>query len=160
MASTASTAFLHDTGRLTIDGVAEIAGAFNAAQLFFGTRIDQDRANSIFGAWWEGAVNLSGLEISSPALNEMKGAYERLDPPGRGSAAQPELNYRYPTVPLPQDAGAPHGIAPVFAGSVTWDRPVLDRRQESLDVAGAMHAANEMIWFHGDELNGFLSVNF
>ena len=146
---------LAGTGTLTIDDVAEIAGAFNSAQLFLGARIDQSAATKVFAAWWEGSVNQSGLEIASPALDQMKAPYELLDPPGRGTTPAPALNYRYPTVPLPENAGGANGIAPVFAASVRWNGGRWTARHNWFDVAGAMHAANEMIWFHGDEINGF-----
>lgn len=146
---------LAGTGTLTIDDVAEISGAFNSAQLFLGTRIDQPAAGTVFAAWWEGSVNRSGLEIASPALDQMKAPFELLDPPGTGTAPAPALNYRYPSVPLPENAGGADGVAPVFAASVRWRSGHWTARHDWFDVAGAMHAANEMIWFHGDEINGF-----
>ena len=149
---------LRGTRTLTIDDVGEIAGAFNAARLWLGTRIDQAAARTTFGAWWEGSVNLSGIEISSPAVVDMKASYELLDPPGRGSVNQPDLHYRYPKVPLPQYAGSPNGIAPVFAASVTFGPEGWTAEHDRFDTAGAMHAANEMIWFHSDEINGFPNV--
>ncbi|MDE2277607.1 MAG: hypothetical protein KGK09_15055, partial [Burkholderiales bacterium] len=152
---------LAGTRRLTTEDIGEIAGAFNAAQTWLGPRIDQAQANILFGLWWEGTVDLSGVEIASPAVHQMKGAYELLDPPGRGTVPQNVLNYRYPTVPLPEAAGGPYGIAPVLAASVTWDPDrqdwhVDDRR---FDTAGAMHAATEFMWFHSDEVNGFPEVH-
>jgi hypothetical protein len=30
--------------------------------------------------------------------------------------------------------------------------------QDWFDTAGAMHASNELIWFHNDEVNGFPDV--
>lgn len=149
---------LNGTHKLTIDDIAEIAGAFNSASLWLGDRIDQNAESAMFGAWWEGTVDLSGIEISSPAVNQMKAPFELLEPPGRGTTFQPILNYRYPTVPLPENAGGPHGIAPVFAASVLWDGNAWHADQDRFDTAGAMHAANEMIWFHSDEINGFPTV--
>ena len=149
---------LRGTRTLTIDDVGEIAGAFNAARLWLGSRVDQSAARTVFGVWWEGSVDLSGIEISSPAVGEMKAGYELLDPPGRGSTNQPDLHYRFPTVPLPQTAGGPYGIAPVFAASVTFGPDGWTADHDHFDTAGAMHAANEMIWFHADEINGFPNV--
>lgn len=69
---------------------------------------------------------------------------------------EPESYFRYDGVTLPPMAGGEFGIAPVFATEVSllqngiWT--VTDGR---FDSAGAMHAANEMIWLHYDELNGF-----
>jgi hypothetical protein len=149
---------LSGTHRLTTDDVGTIAGAFNAAGLFLGDRIDQTRATATYAAWWEGTVDQSGFEISSPAVDQMKMPYELLDPPGRGTTPQPTLNYRYPTVPLPQDAGGTYGAAPVFAASITWTGHHWVADHNWFDTAGAMHAANELIWFHSDEINGFPDV--
>jgi len=151
---------LNDTKTLSVDDVGEIAGAFNSAQLWLGTRIDQVRANNLFGTWWGGTVDLSGLEISSPVVNQMKGTYELLDPPGRGTVPQNVLDYRYPTVPLPETAGGVHGIAPVLAASVAWDadEQIWHAATSRFDTAGAMHAATEMMWFHSDEVSGFPTV--
>ena len=151
---------LHNTRTLSVDDVGEIAGAFNAAQLWLGSRINLVRANTLFGTWWEGTVNLSGLEISSPAVNQMKGAYELLDPPGRGTVPQNVLDYRYPSVPPPEAAGGAHGIAPVLAASITWDpiEQTWEATDNRFDTAGAMHAATELMWFHSDEVNGFPTV--
>lgn len=142
---------LRGTQRLDIEGVAEIAGAMNAAMLFLGDRIDQTAAQDTFGKWWEGTVNLSGLQIAAPDIMDFKGLYE---------TDQDPLNLRYPALPLPEDAGGPFGIAPVFAGSVTWSHGNWTADAAKFDTAGAMHASNEMIWFHHDELNGFPEPNF
>lgn len=136
---------LKGTITLTIDGIGEIVGAFNAADLFLEKRIDQTAAKNIFTAWWEGSINLSGLQLSAPDITEMKSAYE---------ITQSPLNYRYPTTPLPTK------IAPVFAASITWKNNAWQANQNKFDTAGAMHAANEMVWLHSDELNGFPDVNF
>jgi hypothetical protein len=142
---------LRGTKTLTIEGAGEIAGAFNAAMLFLGDRIGQEAAKETFGVWWEGTVNLSGLQIAAPEISDFKGAYE---------TDQDPLNYGYPTLPLPQDAGGAFGIAPVFAASVTWKHHGWTADQSRFDTAGSMHASNEMIWFHNDELNGFPTPNF
>ncbi len=52
-----------------------------------------------------------------------------------------------------------HGIAPVFAASVTIGIDGWTADRDHFDTAGAMHAANEMIWFHSDEINGFPDVH-
>ncbi len=150
---------LHGVKSLTIDDVAEITGSFNAAGIWLGQRIDQLNASDTFGAWWEGSVNLSGLEISSPAVNQMKGTYERLNPPGRGQTNQPIFDYRYPSVPLPENAGGEYGIAPVFAAKIAWHGDEWQADKNHFDTAGAMRAANEMIWLHSDEINGFPQVS-
>jgi hypothetical protein len=137
---------LRGTRRLTTDGVGAIAGALNAAGLFLGNRIDQASLTALFGAWWEGTVNLSGFQIAAPAIPEFKGAYE---------TAQDPINLRYPLLPLPKDVGTPYGTAPVFAASITFTGPGWYVNQDWFDTAGAMHTSNELIWFHNDEVNGF-----
>lgn len=126
--------------------MAEVVGAVNAARTYLGTSIDQANLEQFFAAFWEGKVNLSGLQISAPGINDLKGAYE---------TDQPALYFRYPTTPLPDQAGGPNGIAPVFAPSVRWNDRAWSATTDRFDTAGAMHAANEMIWLHGDEISGF-----
>ena len=141
---------LHGTRRLTTDDVGVIGGALNAAGIFLGDRIDQANLTRISGAWWEGTVNLSGFQIAAPAIPDFKGAYE-LD--------QDPIYLRYPLLPLPQDVGKPFGTAPVFAASVKWNGRGWKADQEWFDTAGAMHASNEFVWFHYDEVNGFPEVS-
>lgn len=129
-----------------IDDVGTLLGAINASRLFLGTRINQDLASSIFAGFYEGVVNLSGLQMSAPAVNQFKDPFEQ---------AEPEIYLRYPGLPLPANAGGAHGIAPVFAASVKFDKNGWKVDQSRFDTAGAMHTANEMIWFHNDEVNGF-----
>lgn len=140
---------LSGTVQLTTDDIGEIAGALNAASLFLGTRIDQSGLNKVFGAWWEGTLNLSGFQIATPAIPEFKGAYETNQDP---------INLRYPLLPLPKDIGTPFGTAPVFAASVTWTGQGWDANKNWFDTAGAMHAATEFVWFHNDEVSGFPDV--
>lgn len=142
---------LRGTKRLGTDGVGEIAGAMNSAMLFLGDRIDQVAAKDTFGKWWEGTVDLSGVQITAPAIPDFKGAYETNQDP---------LNLRYPALPLPADAGGQFGIAPVFAASISWKRHAWQADQSNFDTAGAMHTSTEMMWFHNDEVNGFPTPNF
>ncbi len=134
--------------RHTIDDVAAIMGAINASRLFLGDAIDQKLATRFFANFFESAVNLSGLQQSVPPIPVAKGAFEQDEDP---------LFYGYPTIKKPPMAGGRYGVAPVFATGIAWDPEakrfkVADRR---FDAAGAMHASNEFIWFHNDEVNGF-----
>jgi len=151
---------LRGTRTLTTDDIGEIAGAFNSAMIWLGNRIDQTTANTLFGGWWEGNVDLSGFMLSLPAINVFKSPFELLDPPGRGTQLQNPMNYRYPTVPLPGDAGGQYGIATVMSASVTWDKHALTwtADQSHFDTAGAFHTASEFMWFHSDEVSGFPDV--
>lgn len=141
--------FFADQTTYTTDDVGTILGAINSARLFLGDRIDQAQAESIFAGFFEGTVNLSGLQISAPPVSLFKGDFEQDDP---------EIYYRYPTTPMPPMAGGEFGIAAVLASSVTWDGSKWTADQSHFDTAGAMHTANEMIWFHSDEVSGFPEV--
>ncbi|MEJ2746650.1 MAG: hypothetical protein P8183_01830 [Anaerolineae bacterium] len=133
----------------TIDDAGTILGSINAARLFLGDRIDQVRAEEIFAGFYEGTVNIGGLLIAAPPVELFKAPFEQ---------EEPELFLRYPTTPFPPMAGGDYGIAPVFAASVTWDGAQWSADQGNFDTAGAMHTANEMIWFHNDEVNGFPEI--
>lgn len=132
--------------KYTIDDVGALLGAINASRLFLGSRIDQGAAETIFAGAFEGLVNLSGLQLSTPPINEFKDPFEQEDP---------EIYLRYPGQPFPADAGAPYGIAPVFAAGIKFGNSGWKVNPYYFDTAGAMHTANEMIWFHNDEVNGF-----
>lgn len=151
---------LRGTEALSTDDVGEIAGAFNSAMIFLPRYINEVNTNALFGDWWEGTVDQSGFEISSPAVAAFKSPFELFDPPGRSAVLQNPLNYRYPSIPLPQNAGGRYGIAMVFASRIKWDAEtqMWSANQGWFDTAGAMHAATELMWFHSDEVNGFPSV--
>lgn len=138
--------YFNDQKKYTIDDVGTLLGAINASRLFLGARIDQVQAAAVFAGFYEGTVNLSGLQISAPPVDQFKDPFEQ---------AQPEINLRYPGLPFPADAGGAYGIAPVFAASVKFSAQGWKADQSNFDTAGAMHTANEMIWFHNDEVNGF-----
>lgn len=140
----------HGQSTYTIDDAGTILGSINAARLFLGTRINQRHAEKVFAGFYEGTVNISGLQISAPPVGLFKAPFEQ---------EEPEIFLRYPTTPVPPMAGGDYGIAPVFASSVTWDGTQWTAVQDNFDTAGAMHSANEMIWFHNDEVNGFPEVS-
>ena len=132
----------------SIDDVAAIVGGLNAVRLY--ADADGDLVEEMLVGFFEGAVNLSGLQQSVPPIDSSKSDFEQDDP---------EIYYGYFSLPLPGEVGE-FGIAPVFAFSVTFDRnpgmwAAIDRR---FDTAGAMHAANEFIWMHADQVNGFPEV--
>ena len=133
----------------TIDDVAIIVGAINALGLFAGDAIDQDVREAIFAGFYESVVDLSGLQIATPPIPLFKGAYEQNEPP---------IWLRYPTQPVPPMAGGEFGIAPVFGASATLQDGQWTVETSRFDTAGAMHAANEMIWLHADEVLGFPSL--
>jgi len=134
----------------TIDNVAVIMGALNASRLFGENVIDTNKASEIFTGFFESAVNLSHLQQSVPPKNVAKGTFEQ---------NEPDIFYGYPGLPKPPMAGGPFGVAPVFATEVTWEGNGWKVTNDRFDSAGAMHASNEFIWFHNDEVNGFPVVS-
>ncbi len=129
----------------TIDDVAAIVGGLNAARRF--GEVDDRPIGRMLTGFFEGVVNLSGLQRSVPPVASGKDAFEQEDP---------EIFYGYPGLPLPDEIGE-FGAAPVFASSATFDPDtgLWTEVDERFDTAGAMHAANEFIWLHTDEVNGF-----
>jgi hypothetical protein len=133
----------------TVDNVAVIMGALNSIRLFAGDAVDQAKAEEMFTGFFEAAVNMSGLQQSAPPKNVAKGKFEQ---------DEPDIYYAYPGMPMPPMAGGEFGIAPVFATEVKWDGSQWSVTNGRFDAAGAMHASNEFIWFHNDEVNGFPEV--
>jgi hypothetical protein len=133
----------------TVDDVAVIMGAVNSLKLFGGSAVNQDKVEEIFTGFFESAVNLSGLQQSAPPKDVAKGTFEQ---------DEPDIYYAYPGMPMPPMAGGEFGIAPVFATEVNWDGSAWSVTNGNFDAAGAMHASNEFIWFHNDEVNGFPQV--
>ena len=137
------------TNSYTADDVGAIMGALNAARLFLGTRIDHAAVQTMFAGFYEGVVNLGGLQLSAPPVGLFKAPFEQ---------EEPAIFLRYPSTPMPPMAGGAHGVAPVLAASTTWDGSSWTVDDTHYDTAGAMHAINEFIWFHNDEVNGFPTV--
>ena len=133
----------------SIDNVAVIMGAINSAIIHAGDAIDQAHANDLFTAVYLNLVNKSGLQLSVLPVDAGKDKFEQ---------EEPAIFYGYPTLPLPPMAGGDFGVAPVFATEVTFSSGAWTVTNANFDSAGAMHASNEFIWFHNDEVNGFPAV--
>ncbi len=133
----------------TIDDVATVMGALNSVRHFGGSAVDQTKVEEMFAGFFENAVNLSGLQMAAPPKAVAKGAYEQ---------NEPDIFYAYPGIPVPPMAGGEFGTAPVFATEVSWDGSQWSVVNAHFNAAGAMHASNEFIWFHKDEVNGFPEV--
>ena len=137
-----SKGFFSSQNTYTIDDVAIIIGALNAIRIFESAGVDTVKAEEVFTLFFETILNKAGMQQSAPPI--MAGMHE----------GEPEIYFKYPGMPLPPMAGGQYGIAPMFASSVTYKdgKWEIDR---TFDTAGAMHAANEMIWLHHDEVDGF-----
>jgi len=132
--------------RYTIDNIATILGALNSLKLFAGSAVDQVMVETMFSGFFESAINMSRLIRSAPPKFVARDPFEQNDP---------NIYYGYPGLPVPPLAGPPFGIAPVLGTEVTWDGNQWQLTNGRFDSAGAMHAANEFIWFHNEEVNGF-----
>ena len=130
----------------TIDDIATIFGALNSLKIFGGSAVDQNTVQNIFTNFYENAVNKSGLQMAAPPIPIAKGTFEQDEPP---------IFYSYPGMPAPPMAGGEFGVAPVFATEVKFDGGNWSVTNARFDTAGAMHASNEFIWFHNDEVDGF-----
>jgi len=136
----------------TIDDVGAIMGALNALRIFETADVSGDAVNEVFTSFWEHAVNIGGLQMSAPPVKAVKSPFEY--------EGEPETFFRYDaSQPFPPMAGGEFGVAPVFATSVGYADGAWAVVDPMFDAAGAMHASNEMIWFHYDEINGFPEVD-
>ncbi len=144
----AKTGIFDGQNTYTIDDVAVIMGALNSLKFYAGDAVDQGRVEELFTQFFLNAINKSGLQQSVPPIPVAKGKFEQDEPP---------IYYGYPTIPKPPMAGGQYGIAPVFATEVSFDASTGTWKvtNGNFDAAGAMHASNEFIWFHNDEVNGF-----
>ena len=144
-----SKGFFNSQKTYSVDDVAVIVGTLNELFLFESNTFGKQAGNTLV-SFFENVVNKAGLQQSAPPLQIAKSPFEYKD--------VPEIFFRYPGMPMPPMAGGKYGIAPVFASSVTYKdgKWNVGRR---FDTAGAMHASNEMIWLHNDEINGFPKVD-
>jgi len=129
----------------TTEDAAALIGALNAAKLFAGGRVNQEQLTVIFTQFFNTLLNKAKMQISAPPIAAIP-AYER----------KPDaLSHRHPNLPVPHLAGGDYGVAPVYAAAVSFKNGVFVQEKDRFDSAGAMHLANEMIWFHHGEVNGF-----
>jgi len=141
-----SKGFFSSQNTYTIDDVAIIIGALNAMRIFESADVDTVKAEEVFTLFFDTILNQAGMQQSAPPLPVAKSKFEY--------EGEPEIYFRHPDVPFPPMAGGKYGVAPVFASSVTYKdgKWEIDR---TFDAAGVMHASNEMIWLHHDEVDGF-----
>jgi len=139
--------YFTSTTTYDVEAMAGLMSGLNAASLFLGN----GNTDAVFVPAFENLINISGFQMSTPGLSGIA-SFEQLPNPDDPD----ELYHRYPPQPFPRDGDGADGIAPVYAGSVTIDSSGawtgIDR---DFNAAGAFHLANEMIWFHNDEVDGF-----
>jgi len=138
--------------KYTIDDVGAIIGTLNALRIFESADVDSGLAEEVFKTFHEEVINKGGLLLSAPPIKVAKSPFEY--------EGEPETYFRYNnTQPFPPMAGGKFGTAPVFATSIEYLNGKWTVTNANFDSAGAMHASNEMIWLHYDEINGFPEVD-
>lgn len=132
--------------RLSTDDVAWVIGALGSV-LKFGTDEEVTAAEKVLVGFFEAAINISGLQLSAPPVTNVA-AYEKLPK---------DLFHRYPTLPVPPAAGGSFGTAPVLGSEITFSAATgkWSARKDRFEAAGGMHLANEMLWLHVDEVDGY-----
>lgn len=132
------------------DDVGMILGALNAGRLFLKDRVDRELADLRMRIFFCKAVNVSGLQMSMPGPEFM---------PDWLRQRELDIHFRYASVPLPGQAGGDFGIAPVFAGEVSFDpQESIWSRRMLFDTPAAMHCCCELIWLNHEAINGFPDI--
>lgn len=133
-----------DKIRYTTDDVAVYIGALNVAKIFSNQEAD---VTPTFVSFFDKVLNRGNMQLSAPPIN-MIPAYER----------KPDSRlHRGDELPFPRMTGNGHGTAPVYSASVDFSSGTAVVETQKFDTAGSMRLANEMIWFHHTEVNGFPS---
>ncbi|PIR31051.1 MAG: hypothetical protein COV38_02600 [Bdellovibrionales bacterium CG11_big_fil_rev_8_21_14_0_20_38_13] len=138
--------FFKSKATYSVDDIAVILSALNGLKLFGQKEVVQYFVLNTFIRTFESLVNLSGLQISAPAV-AMIDEWER---------KPNDLFHRANNLVTPRKAGGEFGIAPVFAAEVTFKEGRWAAKKDRFDTAGAMHLANQMVWFHYSEVEGFV----
>jgi hypothetical protein len=132
------------------DDIGVILGALNAARLFLGERVDREIADLRMRVFFCKTVNFAGLQMSMPSANLMPEWFRE---------CEPDSHFRYGSMPLPQQAGGEHGIAPVFAEELGYDpQSEIWSRRSAFDAPAAMRACCEMLWMNSEAICGFPDV--
>ena len=118
-----------------VDDVAWLVGGLNAV-VQRGNEASMQEATPVLVAFYESALNLSGIQLSAPPgkSGAMAGEWEQGLPS--------ELYYHPIDTPPPPMSG----MMPVPAEEITWDGSSWTVTSERFVTGGAMHLANELNW--------------
>ena len=118
-----------------VDDVAWLVGGLNAL-VQRGNEASLQEATPVLVAFYESALNLSGIQLSAPPgkSGAMAGEWEQGLPS--------ELYYHPIDTPPPPMSG----MMPVPAEEITWDGSSWTVTSERFVTGGAMHLANELNW--------------
>lgn len=147
-------ALFSDIDTYSTADIGLILRALNGVSLY-SFEIEPELSLQLIRDVFENLVNVSGLQISAPPVT-MLPEYERMPAP----AAPESMFHRYEAMSVPPAAGGDNGVAPVSAATVSYDRAAKtwSASNDAYDTAGAMRLANEMLWLHADEVDGFPEV--
>jgi len=135
------------------EDIAWILGGINAIDNFAVGDVPEDIVNTLLTSFFESTVDMSGFMMAAPPVTVGIPEYERLP----NAANVDEKFHRYPNMMAPPAAGGSYGMAPTFGSSVTWNGSwKLD--SPMFNTAQAFTLANEMVWLHGDEVDGFPKI--
>lgn len=130
-----ATGAFEGTDRYTVDDVAWIIGGLNSLVQQGPPELVPDAARMLL-AFYEATVSVAGMQLSAPPGKDgaMAGDWEK---------DLPAVNYYHPeNTPPPPVAGT----LPVPAAEVTFTDGTWAVSDDTFDVAGAMHLANELNW--------------
>lgn len=118
-----------------VDDIAWLIGGLNAL-VQRGNVTSMEEATFVLVAFYESAINLSGIQLSAPPGKDgaMAGEWERGLPS--------ELYYHPVNAPPPPMSG----MLPVPAEEITWDGSSWAVTSDRFVAGGAMHLANELNW--------------
>ena len=133
-----------------VDDIGIIAGALNSARLFLKDRVSSDLAELRMRVFFCKTVDISGLQMSMPSPDFL---------PNWLRQREPSTHFRHSAIPLPGQAVGEFGIAPVFAGEVSYDpQSQTWARRMIFDAPAAMHASCEFLWLNRNAINGFPDI--
>lgn len=147
-----------DVATYTGDDLAFLFGALNAlgtyqTDVIGATAADAERATTMLLDAFESTMDLGGFQVAAPPATPPFVPVDEY----QGN----DLSHRYPGMVAPPDVTPStkgHGVAPVCANSITWTGTGWTVDRSRVDTADCMHLANEMLWFHSDEVSGFPTV--
>lgn len=127
-------------------------GSFGAGKIG-SPAADANRALAMLMDAFEGIMDIGGFQVAAPP------AMPPFIPPAEHMSG--DLFHRYPSMPMPSmvtPSAKGNGVAPMCAKSVAWDGSKWTVDRSVVETAPCMHLANQMLWFHIDEVNGFPDV--
>ena len=147
-----ATGSFDSVAELTTWEVGDILGALNSLRFNTGDPLSRVPAEQVLVGFFEATINQGGLirAVVPKAMEASPFEIERLPN---------DVYFGYPGIPMPGEAGGPHGSAAVDVAAIAFD--VAAQAWSPSDMgfvtSATMHASNEMFWIWGFQ-NGFPEV--